>query len=501
MDACKQCPLGYAQSSAGQTSCIKCSPGEFNGDVGVAACEPCAENTYYGDKGRNSSCMDCPTGWSSDDGSAKCQACGAGTFGNGCNKCPLGFARKGDDIDATQCRPCPLGETTTIEGAATCSGCDLGSYGKSKGTCSACPAGQYQDGKGETSCKECGVDTYLIESGKSSNADCTSCTLDRSTGKANGNVMSSACLCKRTEFYQNENNECEACPTGGNCSAHDGLPIMHLYATTGHWQPHNTTTIFIPCSAAFTDAKLADAASLRCCPEEAHCHVVPRPLTWTPNDQCQIGYAGVLCTSCASNYVLFQAECIECNGGSEFMLGVAGLCGCSFILFMVTFVLLKKINGAAANSEKKSIEKETIQDRVSDLISITVSWLQILSSMTITYKLSWPSLFVSYSQGTGVVANLEFGTLLTFSNCHLAVPFINKFLLQVMGIPLFIFGIFLAWLVVKCTSKKGTVREVKQAQKGQTLQLCILIVQLLYPKLSTFTFQMVKRIFRRFFYF
>jgi hypothetical protein len=48
-----------------------------------------------------------------------------------------------------------LGETTSIEGAATCSGCDLGNYGSSKGTCSACPAGRYQDGKGETGCKSC----------------------------------------------------------------------------------------------------------------------------------------------------------------------------------------------------------------------------------------------------------------------------------------------------------------------------------------------------------
>jgi hypothetical protein len=42
-----------------------------------------------------------------------------------------------------------------MEGVATCSGCNLGEYGSSKGYCSSCPAGRYQDGKGETRCKSC----------------------------------------------------------------------------------------------------------------------------------------------------------------------------------------------------------------------------------------------------------------------------------------------------------------------------------------------------------
>ena len=485
-DKCVSCGIG-TKSEPGSAKCQKCDAGEAG--IGTdGACEQCQAGQFRTSIMSATSCETCPLGYSSGEGSTKCQICEAGKYGDEdgkeCKSCREGQARSEEGLDATKCIPCDLGSTSK-EGAS-CSGCDLGKYGSSKGKCSTCPAGQYQDGRGETSCKKCDKDTYLSEQGKSSKADCTSCTLDRSTGVTTGNVVSSACLCKRKEFYQNKMNECELCPRGGNCSAHDGLSIEHLHANTGYWQLQNTTNTFIPCSAAFTDKRLADAASLRCCPDEAQCHVVPRRSSWTPNDQCQKSYAGDLCTSCATNYVLFQGECIQCEGGSELTLGIVGLFCCSAVIFIATLILLKKIKVNVIVSEN-----ETLSDRLLGLISILISWLQILSSLTITYKLSWPGSFTTYSQGTGVAANLELMNLLTFSNCHFAVPFINKFILQVMGPPLFVSSIFFAWLLFSCMSKTKDKR-LQKARKGQAIQLCVLIIQLLYPKLSTFTFQMFR---------
>jgi hypothetical protein len=147
----------------------------------------------------------------------------------------LGFARKGNDIDATQCRQCTLGETTTMEGAATCSGCDLGSYGSAKGTCSACPAGQYQDGKGETSCKECDADTYLNEQGKSSKADCDACSEEKSTGASMGNTNAASCLCRKEDYYQQGAGVCQACPNGADCGLQNGIRLPQLVAVNGFW--------------------------------------------------------------------------------------------------------------------------------------------------------------------------------------------------------------------------------------------------------------------------
>tara|TARA_B110000090_G_scaffold83890_1_gene95443 strand:+ start:367 stop:738 length:372 start_codon:yes stop_codon:yes gene_type:complete len=122
-----------------------------------------------------------------------------------------------------------------IEGAATCSGCDLGTYGNSHGTCSACPAGQYQDGKGETACKECDVDTYLNEQGKSSKADCVACSKEKSTGASMGNINAASCLCRKEEYYQQSADECRACPNGADCSLQNGISLPQLVAVNGFW--------------------------------------------------------------------------------------------------------------------------------------------------------------------------------------------------------------------------------------------------------------------------
>ena len=104
----------------------------YSNEVGVA-CDDCAGGQYRQSKKEDATgdltveestdptkCVDCPTGWTSGLGSTKCQACGAGTYGKGCQSCPEGYARNGTDPDTTQCRLCELGETTTSIGAASC---------------------------------------------------------------------------------------------------------------------------------------------------------------------------------------------------------------------------------------------------------------------------------------------------------------------------------------------------------------------------------------------
>ena len=108
------------------------------------------------------------------------------------------------------------------------------------------------------------------------------------------------------------------------------------------------------------------------------------------------------------------------NTDGRIRVGVARFVG--VLLFLATTGILLKTNKIPNVDETLATS-----DRLSGLISITVSWLQILSSLTVTYKMAWPPVFASYSQGTGTVANLEFMTLLSFSNCQLAVSFINKF--------------------------------------------------------------------------
>jgi hypothetical protein len=154
---CQKCPIGFSQSDEGQTSCTRCSPGEFNNITGAVECEPCAENTYYGDKGRNSTCIGCPAGWTSSEGSAKCQACGAGTYGAGCQFCIVGQYR-GTKDPTDVCVDCPSGYYSDEIGQPFCLGCDAGRFAAANRTneCTQCQLGRYEDEKRSTGpCQMC----------------------------------------------------------------------------------------------------------------------------------------------------------------------------------------------------------------------------------------------------------------------------------------------------------------------------------------------------------
>ena len=271
----------------GTTTCFPCLRGEYQDQLGLTSCKICPVNTKS--KERNSSnCEKCNEGKISEEGSPGCLKCEAGKASTGINgTCDLCFAGqfRSSDMRATTCEKCQLGKTTSIEGGATkcemcdygkfgsskgicsdcpegqyqdrkgqteciecnvgesyvsaktsCSGCGLGKKGSSKGKCSACPAGRYQDGRGAKTCIKCERDTYLSEEGKSSKADCQKCSADRSTGTATGNINASFCLCKRIDFYQNNQNICEPCPLGADCSMKDGIVLEELSALPGYWR-------------------------------------------------------------------------------------------------------------------------------------------------------------------------------------------------------------------------------------------------------------------------
>ena len=247
--------------------------GEFNDAIGATGCQLCSENSFATDKHRESPCDQCASGRTSKKGSTKCSDCAPGTFKDGvvgfevCTDCPIGFAQS--DTDQESCTQCIEGEEAPTGGSSFCAACDLGTFNLIAGQdCLACPAGQYQDGKGETSCKKCLANTYLIESGKSSNADCQKCSKERSTGSATGSITAAACLCKRTDYYQNDKNECEPCPPGADCSKHDGLKLSEVFALPGYYRFNNAKldTTFIPCSQAFTGSNAVGIAEQRCCP-------------------------------------------------------------------------------------------------------------------------------------------------------------------------------------------------------------------------------------------
>jgi hypothetical protein len=326
---CGDCTPGTKQPKKGRTSCLDCIPGRHQPNAGTEECIKCKKDTYAG-KAKQISCSDCAVGrLTSGTNSVSCISCGAGTYGVGCQKCPIGWYRGAGDPDLTKCLQCDKGETTVI-GAASCSGCDVGMYGAAPGTCSDCPAGRYQDAKRQEVCKDCPVNTWSKEIKKSSVADCQDChKQERTTGALTGAHNSSFCLCKRgvvdekfDGFYQtskNTNNTCVPCPSGADCTADDGISLLLLVAKTGYWRPDPNSDVFSACLQGYKGMDGEKLAEQRCCPP-GQCpkngSLTNGTMFTNPDEQCKLGYGGALCLVCTENYVMVAGECIECAGKS-----------------------------------------------------------------------------------------------------------------------------------------------------------------------------------------
>ena len=444
---CVDCPAGWS-SEASSTKCQPCEAGSFSNEKGKA-CQSCDIGQYRQSKKEDANgdlteestdpttCSDCPTGWTSEEGSTKCQACGAGMYGEGCKSCKLEFARKGNDIDATQCRRCNLGETTTILGAASCSKCDVGRYGSTAGVCSSCPAGQYQDGKGEHSCKECEADTYLEDTGKSSKADCKQCHAERSTGSFVGSTSAFACLCERADFYQLDDGECVVCPEGADCNQRDGVPLEDIVADVGSWRPDSSSVTFISCQDAYRGSQDGGKlfASQRCCPLNTTTNISScQPFT-NPNEQCLKGYIGPLCRGCEPlNYVHSGGGCIPCSGGSSISAGALSVVGGCSVFYFLMLLSLACNSSPPGNAKERDAARKKMKIRLATFgqIKLLLNFLQVLSSTTQTMSsVPWPANFRSFTTGIDFV-NMDMMNAFVVSDCHLAVPPLDRFLLHMM---------------------------------------------------------------------
>ena len=265
---------------------------------------------------------------------------------------------------------------------------DLGRYGSSPGVCTGCPPGRYQDGKGSTQCEECPKDTYLIEEEKSSKADCSECDSDRSTGLSLGNIDKEACLCQRTEYYQNTTNECQPCPTGADCSHKNGIPLLHLVAKNGYWRPTFDSVIFSDCRQGYTSMDRDELALDRCCPL-GKCNnntgLNENGTMFThPDEQCKDGYKGALCLVCAENYVKQGYSCIECDGGANLTAAFISLIVVAFVAFIGC--LLAFLCAPTHKNARKG-------KRYFGQVKIIIAFLQILAAMPGVFdNVPWPKL-------------------------------------------------------------------------------------------------------------
>ena len=195
---CIGCPQGRYSSATGLSSpqdCNKCAAGKKNANVGSNSsdvCNDCDANTKAAVEG-SSECLPCSVGLSSEKGSAKCQACGAGRYGDECQACTKGQYRNGTDPIATSCRDCPSGHYTS----------DVG-----QGSCLPCIPGRYNDLAGASQCKSCAEDHYGDNTARS-NA-CKKCAPGRTSVPASTKCSE----CGSGQYEKSRDLGCVKCPIG-----------------------------------------------------------------------------------------------------------------------------------------------------------------------------------------------------------------------------------------------------------------------------------------------
>jgi hypothetical protein len=81
--SCLLCSIGTYQDNDAQASCLPCIPGAYMDEQGEALkCKLCSEHQYRSYEDNATACVNCPEGFSSSGGSAKCGRCGSGTYGD-----------------------------------------------------------------------------------------------------------------------------------------------------------------------------------------------------------------------------------------------------------------------------------------------------------------------------------------------------------------------------------------------------------------------------------
>ena len=140
--SCLQCSEGRYNDQVGQASCVDCVPGKFSNTLGSKICVNCATNTFTHNMSRHS-CDVCPHGRTSSGmtGAASCSTCSTGRVRSGdlnnnyyiCNSCQAGqVALAGDN----ECSDCLARFYQEAAGKGICKACGSGTWNSNTGSIS-----------------------------------------------------------------------------------------------------------------------------------------------------------------------------------------------------------------------------------------------------------------------------------------------------------------------------------------------------------------------------
>jgi hypothetical protein len=386
---CEQCPKGFVQSDPGQAACTKCSPGEFIDVEGDVLCKLCVPNTYYSNKGRDRSCIGCPTGWDAERGSARCQSCVAGKAGKACKKCVAGRYRGNADQDFSKCIECEMGKHSSENGQPFCLDCDAGTYAKGTGAnvCKNCPTGYYQNEKRATTCETC-KNGLLPNNDILDNGDQVEGSGSTSCVRPPWQLPSD---CKDNAEYLNDSDynkmhwACINCPLGANCIKYHTMST--LVAQDGWWR---VPPEYNPGPHLFAQ-----------CPHQGDCK----------NGTCVNGTTGNLCSICEVGNDRVSSKCTKCVP-NEILIRVLVLVAVVIVLIVLiiqAYQKFRKLHRRYVNAIKDALLA----------IKIIITYLQInLSIPGMITSFEFPPNYRTFMANLSFV-NVDFMSVLGIQVSHI----------------------------------------------------------------------------------
>jgi hypothetical protein len=194
---CMNCTAGRYSGSMGATSsstCLPCVAGT-SCPTGSGIPEPCRPGSFSATD--VTKCSLCPSGrWQSQTGQSACVECTPGTFNGALGK-----------ASPTDCVFCAPGRYQNQYGASNCSVCAAGTWSPPAAlTCTQCAAGMYQNRTESVSCDQCAEGTYSSAVGATSSLSCTPCPLTAPSSPA-GSISVLQCRVPSKKKGQEEERE------------------------------------------------------------------------------------------------------------------------------------------------------------------------------------------------------------------------------------------------------------------------------------------------------
>ena len=121
-------------------------------------------------------------------------------------------------------------------------------------------------------------------------------------------------------------------------------------------------------------------------------------------------------------------------------------------------------------------------------LQIFYGWLQIFTSLTMTFDIAWPMKLRTFSVSMGFI-NLDMGNMLSASACSFALPFLDKMIVHSIIPVMLLLAILIARIPAYFLEKKH-----RKKQKALMVKLISSLALILYPGLCTRLFVSLKTV-------